>query len=217
MEEERLSTCPLAWKQLCEPRLNVAASVPRSHLGEAEPWPSADRDKEMLALPSSHHPFCPASWNPNDCPFSHWWLGSRLGEQSPLELAASLRTQEKESEGEPGTETQPNAQDACEGAAALSRGGLFSVASCGLLFFWILVIAENTTKSLELVALGKPLRCQKRKSLTQLISLMRGLCGEPVLVHHTSEFAQTLPFREWPKQGPGMIRENCHKGGNEVA
>lgn len=43
-----------------------------------------------------------------------------------------------------------------------------------------------------------------------------GLCGEPVLVHHTSEFALTLSFRERPKQGPGVIRENCHEGGDKV-
>lgn len=161
----------------------------------------------MSALPSSHHPFCPASWNPNVCPFLHWWLGSRLGEQSPLELAASLRTQEKESEVEPGAETQPNAQDACEGAAALSRGGLFSVASCGLLFFWVLVIADHTTKSLELVALGKPLRCQKRKSLTQLISLLRGavwgtcFSTSHLRIRSDSSFQGATKTRSWSDQG----------------
>lgn len=41
----------------------------------------------------------------------------------------------------------------------------FLWSSCGLLFLWILVIADNTTKALELLALEKPLRCPKGEKL----------------------------------------------------
>lgn len=87
--------------------------VPRGHLDKAELGHQKTVTRRYQVSCPPHHPLHPAAWNPNVCPCLHWWVGSRLWQQSPPELAASLRTQERESKVEPGTKTQSNGQDAC--------------------------------------------------------------------------------------------------------
>lgn len=108
------------------------------------------------------HPLRPAPWNPNVCIFLCWQLGSRLWEQSPLELADSLRTQEKESKVEPGTKIHLTHRMLVQWSSSSEPWSILSVG-----FLWPLIplnscYRSNTTKSLELVTLGKPLRCQKK-------------------------------------------------------
>ena len=139
---------------------------------------------------SSAPPLLSAAWNPNVCLVFRWWLGCRVLEQLPLELAALFENTGKGERGGTGDRTQPSTQDAHAGGC----GRVFSV-----VFLWPLVplnscYGRKHHKAPETCSLGMPLRCPKKKCHSFPASCM-WLDGQPVSVHHTSGSAQIFPFK----------------------